>query len=101
MRLIDADALKGWIEKYRDLHTLHNNNRLFSKIRQEEADEVTQSILLAVDAQSTVDAVEVIHAKLLNPNPYGLCSHCNYLIDIRDGFNYCPNCGAKMDEVTE
>ncbi len=50
-----------------------------------------------------VDAVPVIYAKLLDPNPYGLCSHCNYLIDIRDEFNYCPKCGAilKTDEVTK
>lgn len=50
-----------------------------------------------------IDAVPVVHAKLLDPNPYGLCSHCNYLIDIRDEFNYCPKCGAmlKTDKVTE
>ena len=55
-----------------------------------------------IDAIPTADVVPVIHAKLLNPNPYGSCSNCNNLIDIRDGFNYCPQCGAKMDlEVNE
>lgn len=43
------------------------------------------------------DAVPVRHAKLLNAHPYGECSNCGYLIDIREEFNYCPNCGARMD----
>lgn len=44
------------------------------------------------------DVVEVRHGRLLNPNPYGACSLCGRLIDIRDSYNYCPNCGAKMDD---
>lgn len=43
-------------------------------------------------------AQPVRHAKLLNAHPYGECSNCGYLIDIREEFNYCPNCGAKMYE---
>lgn len=43
------------------------------------------------------DVVEVRHGRLLNPNPYGECSLCGYLMDIRDGYKYCPSCGAKMD----
>ena len=35
-------------------------------------------------------------AYLINPNPYGECSECGQLIDKRDGFNFCPNCGAYM-----
>ena len=40
----------------------------------------------------------VRHGHLINPNPYGECSICGYLIDIRQEYNYCPICGAKMDE---
>ena len=50
----------------------------------------------AIDECRTIDAVPVVHAKILNPNPYGLCSNCNNLIDIRDEFNYCPKCGAML-----
>lgn len=35
-------------------------------------------------------------AYLINPNPYGERSECGQLIDKRDGFNFCPNCGAYM-----
>lgn len=45
-----------------------------------------------------LDAIPARHAKLLNAHPYGECSNCGYLIDIREEFNYCPNCGAKMDK---
>ena len=44
-----------------------------------------------------IDAVPVVHAHLINPDPVGECSSCGYLIDIRHEYNYCPNCGAKMD----
>lgn len=47
--------------------------------------------------EPAVDAVPVRHAKLLNAHPYGECSNCGYLIDIREEFNYCPHCGARMD----
>ena len=35
-------------------------------------------------------------AYLINPNPYGECSECGQLIDSRDGFNFCPNCGSYL-----
>ena len=40
----------------------------------------------------------VVREHLISPNPYGTCSNCNWLIDSRDGFSYCPNCGAMMEE---
>lgn len=35
--------------------------------------------------------------KLLDANPVGECSVCGWLIDYRDGFNYCPHCGARIE----
>jgi rubrerythrin len=54
-----------------------------------------------IEAIPAADVVEVRHGRLLNPNPYGECSLCGHLIDIRDGYNYCPNCGAIMDKEAE
>lgn len=38
---------------------------------------------------------------IMKPNGYGTCSNCNKCsLDIMGGVhsNFCPNCGAKMDE---
>ena len=50
-------------------------------------------------------AVEPKHERwIMKPNGYGTCSNCKVCsLDIMGGVhsNYCPNCGAKMDEVIE
>ena len=57
-----------------------------------------------VDAQPTVDAVEVVHGRWEKSeyNGFVRCDKCkDVYIDeswLTDGkWNYCPNCGAKMD----
>lgn len=40
----------------------------------------------------------------IEPNPmfmYGICSNCGFEQGLSDKLNYCPNCGSKMDEVSE
>ena len=56
-----------------------------------------------------VDAVEVVHGRWekvkqdlgdgIKTYRFG-CSECGYLKNTLTG-NYCPNCGAKMDEEME
>ena len=56
-----------------------------------------------IDAQPTVDAVEVVHGRwvcLEAEIGYFACSKCDHRI-IRAKCNYCPNCGAKMDGGNE
>ena len=94
MRLIDADKLKA--------HYAWWGN---------EEKEMFDSI---VDVQPTVDAVPVVHGEwrdkmLDNFRKYEVvCSVCgaryigNYdAYDEPWDFNYCPNCGAKMDGGVE
>ena len=57
-----------------------------------------------VDAP-TVDAVEVVHGRWVDNGACGYkwafyCSKCGYIdgYPFNDRHNYCPNCGAKMDE---
>ena len=45
------------------------------------------------------DVVPVVHGRLINPNPYGECSECGTLLDIRQEFKYCPMCGARLEGV--
>lgn len=58
-----------------------------------------------IDACPTVDAMPVVHGKWkpikASIYPYGFdvrCSECGCAIFCgANGWNYCPNCGAKMD----
>ena len=58
-----------------------------------------------INAQPTIDAVPVRHGKWIkefeNEDGRNLrCSECRMVFYVgkgRDG-NYCPNCGARMDE---
>lgn len=53
----------------------------------------------------TIEATPVVHAHWISKNDHGyewifVCSNCGYIdgYPFNDRFNYCPNCGAKMDE---
>ena len=53
----------------------------------------------------SADVVQVVHGKWIDEDPafaeyFANCSVCGYEIDVhneRGYFNFCPNCGAKMD----
>ena len=53
----------------------------------------------------SADAAPVVHGKWIDEDPafaeyFANCSVCCYEIDVhneRGYFNFCPNCGAKMD----
>lgn len=50
-------------------------------------------------AQSTIEAVEVVHGEWQDEQCgrwiYAKCNLCGKVQDVRS--NYCPNCGANMD----
>ena len=53
----------------------------------------------------TIEAKPVVHAHWISKNHHGyewifVCSNCDYIdgYPFNDRHNYCPNCGAKMDE---
>lgn len=54
-----------------------------------------------IDNMPTVEAVPVRHGKWIRKNIgdeyYDYCSECRY-IEWNAPNNYCPNCGARMDE---
>lgn len=68
-----------------------------------------------LDEIPTVDAVPVVHGHWIIEDIPGTCwyrvtcsecgenvtSFANIYVGTGCGFNYCPECGAKMDEVTE
>ena len=86
MKLIDADVLEndGW-----NMH----------RTRQVSATEMIYETKKPTDF-SAVDAVPVIHGKWKEYKDYPglayLCSECGYFTTMRS-YQYCPNCGARMD----
>lgn len=98
MRLIDADALNDYVMDTWGGGNIDNTVIWYG------------DVLEAIHNAPTIDAVPVVHGrweiKLLNDyQKYSVtCSICGWVgIDNYDSyddpsdFNYCPNCGAKMD----
>lgn len=82
-RLIDADRLKAhyawWGED-------SDKRRTFDCI---------------VDVQPSVDAAQIKHGHWVDNNEVFVCSECGKWFDMLQGdadMNYCPNCGARMEE---
>lgn len=101
MRLIDADALKETVEKYRIVHLSH---RRLSAIKK-EAEEVINDICLGIDFAPTIDPVKrgkwIIHPEVKNiyGGIYIECSECGekYVVQYIEDEKFCRNCGAKME----
>lgn len=96
MRLIDADALKAVFEE-----------------KSSEAvcgAELCKAIISRIDEEPTVDAVTVRHGEFIGTEYDGYadgypvyyewkCSECGCIFeDDEPTYNYCPNCGARVDK---
>ena len=54
--------------------------------------------LTVAKAAPAADVVEVKHGKWKKSGNEKTCSACKFIYySNNDDFNYCPNCGAKMD----
>ena len=55
-----------------------------------------------VEYMPSADVEPVRHGMWVTEKyPLIRCSRCDAVMIITDYDNYCPNCGAKMDEVSE
>ena len=98
-RLIDANALMDAFRRY--MVERHDRERCAS----EEHCKLCERGCLwrnTVMQAPTVDAVEVVHGRWIwtmtgeeDYEQYYRCSECNDY--MYSEYNYCPNCGAKMD----
>ena len=98
MRLIDANALMKNIAH----HTMHDSLKRITFEAANTYEQVKGDMFALVQKAPVVDAVEVVHARWVDPciNKYGHpchhCSACRFKASQKDR-NFCPNCGAKMD----
>ena len=96
-RLIDANALIDWLTKATGFRT--------------NCDDCTSIDCLdciieeAIKNAPTIETKPVVHGWWISKNNHGyewifVCSNCGYVdgYPFNDRHNYCPSCGAKMDE---
>ncbi len=85
MRLFDADIMMELVDRL----PFRNN----------------EDVKTFIEVQPTVDAEPIRHGRWKYEYSLGMnyCSECGWgmVKGERRHYNYCPNCGAKMDEVTE
>lgn len=89
MRLIDADAL--------------GVGRCSRDVLPAEYCAGWNGLIRLLEKAPTVDAVPVVHGRWIEDHDYLKCPECGVMVkwdftffDIGN-WNYCPNCGAKMD----
>ena len=97
-RLIDANNL---IEEIREERCY--NCRNFKDMKCDYCG--TADYIYMIEDMPAVEAKAVVHARWISKNHHGyewvfVCSNCDYIdgYPFNDRSNYCPNCGAKMDE---
>ena len=100
-RYTDVDVLKEWVENWLYKDRYYHNGRVSKAIPTTELYDILEQI-------PTADVVEVKHGKwMFTPcHSEGICTNCNYKIYGRPyqntylivPYNFCPNCGAKMDK---
>ena len=93
MRLIDADALDA--EMYHKSFEVDDGRNVWNSglwIRYKIFEE-------AIRDAPTVDAVPVRHGKWIDNGIEGTWDHCSVCGERAiDLYDFCPNCGARMDE---
>lgn len=102
MKLVDIDTLNN--ESICE-HCKYKSTRC-EYTCDEDGNEI-ETLWEMIDNLPEVDAEPVRHGHWITHNEgnpfeiYGKCSICGFSQSISDHLNYCPDCGAKMDEVED
>ena len=93
-RYIDADPLK--IALYYDV----SKGTYGEFMDGSEVSYTDKEILKLIDEQPTIDAVPVKHGKWTHYKDEHTCSKCGETVTggWDEDYDYCPNCGARMDK---
>lgn len=97
MRLIDETELKEWVENWFYQHKYYHPYSKSNSIPCSELYDILERL-------PTIDAVEVKHGEWIATRVEvdgsrftgERCSRCGWWKSMGI-YNYCPNCGAKMD----
>ena len=89
--------------KKKYVHTAMLRRRVYNCLKDFPCEYTKEDVLSCIDRVPAADVEPVRHGKWIkttDPNTAYTCSRCDnwFLCDTDIDFNYCPNCGAKMDE---
>ena len=90
----------AYIEREKVIELINNFGKGAIEDGRYTLDSVDDIILLAraVDLIPTVDAAPGVHGKWRKRKNEKTCSVCSFIYySNNDEWNFCPNCGAKMD----
>ena len=86
------EILDGWRDAHADVDDVHGCGLL-------------EDVICEVDAQTAADVSPVVHGRWVEHFDEMECPVCkrqwNYCDNDTNTFNFCPNCGAKMDRGDE
>ena len=98
---MDYKKLIGDIDDLLIAHPSENVSKMYLR---KAADAIKQLITNA-ESLPAADVVPVRHGRWLCGDYYDIgdvCSECDWDSQMaHPSYRYCPNCGAKMDEVSE
>lgn len=91
---IDREVLCKILENWRNAH---------ADVDDEHGCGLLEDVICEVDAQTAADVAPVVHGRWIEDHDYLKCPECGVMVkwdftffDIGD-WNYCPNCGGKME----
>ncbi|WP_294407824.1 hypothetical protein [uncultured Ruminococcus sp.] len=93
-RYIDAEKLKDSIDSQTD--SIFNWGKT--------TEELYHDLCELVDDEPTADVQEIKHGEWQEHSGVHICSLCGHAFETEGYlafFNYCPNCGARMDGDSE
>ena len=92
---IEREALCKILENWRNAH---------ADVDDEQGCGLLEDVICEVDAQTAADVAPVVHGRWIEDSDYLKCPECSVMVmwdfvffDEIGNWNYCPNCGAKMD----
>lgn len=98
MRLIDGEKFAAVLQELADKHAEGGKT---------DVAEILLSVKGMLERQETIEAVAVVHGRWINKTNHNRavveqrvdCSACGHIFwhTSAMSYNYCPNCGAKMD----
>lgn len=88
-RYIDADALATAIYEW-----MPKDQETWMESDIPPIEDLVVSIMMTIQEQPTIDAVPVKHGKWMGT----VCSACGESTSFYYDCDYCPHCGARMDE---